>query len=398
MGALNSVRASRCAVSAVLCAEFCQGRGDIEGAVEFFFLAKQESKAFSLAEKHDCMNVYERGLGGEGTTEQHLNVARFYERRSLFAESAEHYAITGDYTTALRYYLKVGESAIDRAIGVVGTARSDALTNTLIDYLMGEADQVPKDPNYVYRLHKALGNYTQAAGTAVLIAKQEQDMGNYRVAHDLLRVTTRDLQQQKLQVPQDVSRQLCLIHSYIIVKRMVKAGKHLNAAQMLCRVSESIRSFPVHAVQILTSAVIECGRVGLKASAYKFACELMKPQYRADVAEAYKKKIEHVVRKQKDRTDEIEPVRTPCPFCATPVVDTDLKCDNCQNILPYCILTGLHMLKDDWTVCPQCNFPACYNGFKEHVASDPCPMCGERIEPDKVVLVKDFKALEEADG
>ena len=39
---------------------------------------------------------------------------------------------------------------------------------------MGETDNVPKDANYVYRLHKALGNYMQAAGTAHIIAKQDQ--------------------------------------------------------------------------------------------------------------------------------------------------------------------------------------------------------------------------------
>ena len=81
-----------------------------------------------------------------------------------------------------KLYLKVGEKEIDHAIEVVGRARNDALTHTLIDYLMGETDNVPKDANYVYRLHKALGNYMQAAGTAHIIAKQEQEMGNYKQA------------------------------------------------------------------------------------------------------------------------------------------------------------------------------------------------------------------------
>ena len=34
------------------------------------------------------------------------------------------------------------------------------------------ADRVPKDPNYIFRLYMALGNYRQAARTAVIIAKQ----------------------------------------------------------------------------------------------------------------------------------------------------------------------------------------------------------------------------------
>ena len=49
-----------------------------------------------------------------------------------------------------------------QAIEVVGRARSDMLTHTLIDFLMGETDGVPKDPNYIFRLYMALGNYPQA--------------------------------------------------------------------------------------------------------------------------------------------------------------------------------------------------------------------------------------------
>lgn len=48
-----------------------------------------------------------------------------------------------------------------QAILVVGKARTDALTHTLIDFLMGETDGVPKDPNYIFRLYMALGNYMQ---------------------------------------------------------------------------------------------------------------------------------------------------------------------------------------------------------------------------------------------
>jgi len=48
------------------------------------------------------------------------------------------------------------------------------LTHQLIDFLMGETDGVPKDPNYIFRLYMALGNYPQAAKTAIIIARQEQ--------------------------------------------------------------------------------------------------------------------------------------------------------------------------------------------------------------------------------
>ena len=135
-----------------------------------------------LAERSDEMGTYEAGLGEHGSRDQYRRIAKYYEQRNLLADAARHYANCEEYPTALKLYLKVGEKEIDHAIEVVGRARNDALTHTLIDYLMGETDNVPKDANYVYRLHKALGNYMQAAGTAHIIAKQEQEMGNYKQA------------------------------------------------------------------------------------------------------------------------------------------------------------------------------------------------------------------------
>lgn len=49
-------------------------------------------------------------------------------------------------------------------------------------------------------------------------------------------------------------------------------------------------------VPILTSAVIECHRAGLKNSAFSFAAMLMRPEYRCKIDPKYKKKIETVVR------------------------------------------------------------------------------------------------------
>jgi WD repeat-containing protein 19 len=336
--------------------------------------------------------VYVLALDGGGSVEQHIAVATFYEKRNLLAEAAEHYSFCGEYPKALHYFLRVGESQIEKAIEVVGKARSDVLTNTLIDYLMGESDHVSKDPNYVYRLHKALGNYVQAAQTAILITKQEQDMGNYRDAHKLLLQTHLDLTSQSIAVPADLSRQLMLLHSYNVAKQCVKQQDHLGAAKLLSRVSESIRSFPSHAVPILTSTVIECQRANLKGSAYTFACELMKPQYRADIQEAYKKKIEQVVRKSGAKQDEVEVTNVPCLYCGTEGEDTKLKCDNCLSIVPYCIVTGLRMLKDDFTQCPHCKFPARHSAFLALAKEGgDCPMCSKAVKPDELKKFANFR-------
>jgi WD repeat-containing protein 19 len=389
--AMRTVRETRDPVPARQCAEFAQS-SDIRTAVEFLVIAKSDAEAFRLAEQHDHMDTYVDALGGHGTNDQHIAIAQFFEKRNLLAEAAEHYSACGEYSVALRYYLKVGESQIEKAIEVVGKARNDLLTNTLIDYLMGESDHVSKDPNYVYRLHKALGNYGQAAQTAVLITKQEQDMGNYRDAHKLMLQTHLDLQAQKMAVPADLARQLMLLHSYTLVKRYVKLQDHMSAAKLLCRVSESIRSFPSHAVPILTSTVIECQRAGLKGSAYTFACQLMTPQYRQDIQEQYKKKIEQVVRKSGSRENDIEVVDVPCLFCGTEGAETTLKCDTCLAIIPYCIVSGLRMLKDDFCACPHCNFPARYSEFYKLVKSgEPCPMCSNEVDIATLKKIADFR-------
>ena len=172
--AFQLVRETKLASGAQAVAEFCRKNGDVAGAVEFYLLAKNDEEAFLLAERQDEMATYEAGLGDNGTRDQYKRIAKYYEQRNLLADAARHYANCEEYHTALKLYLKVGEKEIDHAIEVVGRARNDSLTHTLIDYLMGETDNVPKDANYVYRLHKALGNYMQAAGTAHIIAKQEE--------------------------------------------------------------------------------------------------------------------------------------------------------------------------------------------------------------------------------
>jgi hypothetical protein len=49
----------------------------------------------------------------------------------------------------------------------------------------------------------------------------------------------------------------------------IKRNDHLKGARMLVRVSNNISRFPTHVVNILTSAVIECHRSGMKNSAFK---------------------------------------------------------------------------------------------------------------------------------
>lgn len=191
--------------------------------------------------------------GSEVPKEEYVRVAQYFESKRDWGEAGKYFALAGQHHRALRHYLQCGEERLEDAIDVVGKAKNDLLTHTLIDFLMGETDGVPKDPNYVFKLYMALGNFTQAARTAVIIARQEQELGNYRMAHGILYETHRDLAEREIRIPMELDRHLELLHSYMLVKRLVKRNDHLGAAKMLIRVSAQISKFPAHTVPILTS-------------------------------------------------------------------------------------------------------------------------------------------------
>ena len=247
----------------------------------------------------------------------------------------------------------------------MATANDDNLTRQLIDFLMGEVDGIPKDAKFLFRLYMAKKQYREAAKTAVIIAREEQNSGNYRHAHDVLLGMMDELRKQKLKVPKDMSESLMLLHSYTLARLHVRRGDHLKAARMLIRVANHISKFPAHVVPILTSTVIECHRSGLKNSSFNFAAQLMRPETRSEIDEKYKKKIEAIIRKPQ-RTEEEEEA-SPCPFCDFSLTNSTLQCSQCQNNIPYCIATGCHIVAQDITVCSSCKFPAIRSELAKYV-------------------------------
>ena len=61
----------------------------------------------------------------------------------------------------------------------VGEAEDEVLTHQLMDYLMGEYDNEPKDAKYLFKLYMALSQFREAARTAIIIAREEQNSGKY---------------------------------------------------------------------------------------------------------------------------------------------------------------------------------------------------------------------------
>ncbi|XP_034967788.2 WD repeat-containing protein 19 isoform X1 [Zootoca vivipara] len=382
--AVSIVRETQSLEGAKMVARFFLQLGDYGSAIQFLVMSKCNNEAFSLAQQHNKMEIYADIISSEDTTnEDYQSIALYFEVEKKHFQAGRFFLLCGQYARALKHFLKNPNAddtmAIEMAIETVGQAKDEALTNQLINHLMGESDGIPKEAKYLFRLYMALKQYREAARTAIIIAREEQCAGNYRNAHDVLFSMYSELKTQKIKIPSEMATNLMILHSYILVKIHVKCGDHLKGARMLIRVANNISKFPSHIVPILTSTVIECHRAGLKKSAFGFAAMLMRPEYRNKIDLKYKKKIEAMVRRPD--TAEAEEPTTPCPYCEFLLPECELLCPGCKNNLPYCIATGRHMVKDDWTVCPHCDFPALYSAFRNLLQYEStCPMCSEKVE------------------
>ncbi|XP_036373153.1 WD repeat-containing protein 19 [Megalops cyprinoides] len=398
--AVRVVRDTQSIDGAKMVARFFLRLSDYGSAIQFLVLSKCNDEAFQLAQQHSQMEVYADIIGSDATMEDYQSIALYFEGEKKHLQAGKFFQKCGQYGRALKHFLKCPNTddnlAIELAIETVGQAKDEALTNQLIDYLMGESDGMPKDAKYLFRLYMALKHYREAARTAIIIAREEQSAGNYRNAHDVLFSMYTELKAQKIRIPAEMATNLMILHSYILVKVHVKRGDHLKGARMLIRVSNNISKFPSHIVPILTSAVIECHRAGLKNSSFSFAAMLMRPEYRNKIDLKYKKKIEAMVRRPD--TSELEEETTPCPYCGFSLPECELLCPGCKNNLPYCIATGRHMVKEDWSVCPHCDFPALYSQFLALLETETvCPMCSENLGASQVKKTSDCSSYLQLD-
>ncbi|XP_078147713.1 WD repeat-containing protein 19 [Centroberyx gerrardi] len=398
--AVRIVRETQSIDGAKMVARFFLRLNDYGSAIQFLVLSQCNDEAFQLAQQHGQMEVYADIIGSEATQEDYQSIALYFEGEKKHLQAGKFFQKCGQYNRALKHFLKCPNTddnlAVEMAIETVGQAKDISLTNQLIDYLMGESDGMPKDAKYLFRLYMALQQYREAARTAIIIAREEQCAGNYRNAHDVLFSMYTELQAQKIKIPAEMATNLMILHSYLLVKIHVKRGDHLKGARMLIRVSNNISKFPAHIVPILTSAVIECHRAGLKNSAFSFAAMLMRPEYRNEIDPKYRKKIEAMVRRPD--TSELEEETTPCPFCGFQLPQNELLCISCKNNLPYCIATGRHMLKEDWCVCPHCEFPALYSQFVLLLETESvCPMCSETLSFKQVKKISDCSSYLQPD-
>ncbi|XP_076468006.1 WD repeat-containing protein 19-like [Babylonia areolata] len=389
--AVKVVQETKSIEGAKLVAKFFQKLNDYGSAIQFLVMSRCNDEAFQLAQSHGQMEIYADIIGSDATTEDYQSIAVHFENEKRPLLAGKFFLLSEQYPRAMKHLMRCspGDSqAIELAIETVGRANDDSLTAQLIEFLMGDADGSPKEAKYLFQLYMALKRFPDAARTAIVIAREEQNAGNYRSAHDVLFSMFQELKANRIKVPSEMASSLLLLHSYILVKIHVKKGDHLKGARMLIRVANNISKFPSHIVPILTSTVIECHRANLKNSSFSFAAMLMRPEYRNNIDAKYKKKIEMIVRKP-DKAEEEEPM-TPCPVCGSQLVETELLCPECKNQLPYCLATGRHIVREDLAACPSCDFPAIHSEFVRLLETEEnCPMCNEKVTKDKVQKVTD---------
>lgn len=93
--------------------------------------------------------------------------------------------------------------------------------------------------------------------------------------------------------------------------------------------------------------------------------------------------VEAIVRKPHREQEEAD--HSPCPFCNFSLAEMELLCSQCTANLPFCLATGKHIVKDDFTQCPSCHFPAIHTQFRELLAMETnCPMCLQPVSADQL--------------
>eukprot|EP00817_Percolomonadidae_sp_ATCC50343_P006499 CAMPEP_0117428804 /NCGR_PEP_ID=MMETSP0758-20121206/8434_1 /TAXON_ID=63605 /ORGANISM="Percolomonas cosmopolitus, Strain AE-1 (ATCC 50343)" /LENGTH=1219 /DNA_ID=CAMNT_0005215371 /DNA_START=468 /DNA_END=4125 /DNA_ORIENTATION=- len=392
--AIEIVKREQSVEGALLIANYCKDTKNFRLAIEFLAFANQFDEAFNLALKEDEMETYAIVVTDKKQVKEYARIAGYYEQKGDYGQAGDYFGKCKQYKKALNLYIKCGEAKIDEAIELVGIAKEDELTHHLVDYLMGDLDNVPKNAKFIFRLYMALENYSAAIRTALIIATQEQQNGNYKPAHDILFDTIRVLQSKSIHVPADLANSLMLVHSYTVIRDLGLLEEPELTARLIMRVAKNISKFPNHAVPILRTTIIMCYKAGLGKQALEYANMILQPEYRSKIDNKLKQFIRGIYRKNPDGAGEDEKL-SPCPYCNYQLARTELECPSCKNELPYCIVTGEHMTRDDWCMCPSCKFPAKYTKFSKLLKrnENKCPMCRETVKPSTVAKLNDVSLI-----
>ncbi|KAL3267293.1 hypothetical protein HHI36_011424 [Cryptolaemus montrouzieri] len=201
--AAELVQETKSVEGAKLVAKFFLRLNDYDSAIRFLAMSKCNEEAFELARKYRKMEQYGEILlntlsEDEVKPQDFASIAQYFENERDLLLAGTYWYHAKDYNKAMKHLLTAAKSnskenlALSMAIDVVSSSKNEKLSNTLIEFLLGETDGLPKDPKYLFRLYMAKKQYREAAKSALIIANDEQINGNYRNAHDVLLVCIRN--------------------------------------------------------------------------------------------------------------------------------------------------------------------------------------------------------------
>lgn len=234
--AVKIVRESKSVEGAKMIAKFFQKLNDMSSAIEFLVMSKCHDEAYRLAQSTDQMDIYANILleyvDNKELSDDFLSIAIHYEQERDALKGGKFYCIAGQYKKGVKLLLQAAATsnedqseALRLSIEAAAHSKDEQIIRMIIDYLIGETDGVPKDFKYLFRLYMSLKYYKEAAKTALIIAREEQNAGNYRNAHSLLYSMCQELKRQRIPVPNEMMQSLVLIHSYVLIKVSITAAQ-----------------------------------------------------------------------------------------------------------------------------------------------------------------------------
>lgn len=84
----------------------------------------------------------------------------------------------------------------------------------------------------------------QAAEVGLAVATDEQRNGNYTVAHHILRDLVKEMRKERGYAPLDLVKSLEVLHSYLLIKKLIKIEDYIHGALNIIRVINNLSYFP----------------------------------------------------------------------------------------------------------------------------------------------------------
>lgn len=377
--------------SALLVAEYFENMGRKKETIQFKLIAKKYDEAFAIAQTYNEMDSYADYISKHVMNLEELKkIATYFEGKNNFGKAGIYYHKTGSIKKALNMFIKSNEDEyLEKAVEMIGNSNDTELINQLIDHLL--ISNIESGPHFLIKLYIFLGNFSKACEIGLELSQQEQLLNKYKDAHKILWDLYLLLKEKNLPISYECNHKLSVLHSYVLAKKLIKLKMILPAARNFLRVANNIQMFEKFIVEILINVCLTCNEAKLSKSASSWAFTLFdNDTYRSKIHSNFKDQIGKLATNAYRNQDEKQQGFLPCPFCKAEIPEYNLTCNNCYNVIPFCIASGKHITYYDLYVCPDCSFPAIGNEFKALLNKDNhCPMCDKEIDVQLLEPVND---------